>query len=184
MIVFRYILLGFSALAALILMMVWIFSGRAFDLVLFIALAFLIANAVYIFSSRPVVRTSDILARASTGFALASLELQHHAQEAQIREVEAEKRRLAEAEYNRQKLHVAKEMLQHLRPKLLLERREAAERPQITHQTRSEPVAPPKPPSGPDTADNVRLSHGRDAVEKPVPPTAQMGTMPSPIVVN
>ena len=39
-------------------------------------------------------KTSDILARASTGLALASLELQHQAQEAQVREVEAEKRRL------------------------------------------------------------------------------------------
>ena len=152
MTVIRYVLLGFSAISTLALLSFWTVSGRAFDIVLFIVLAFLITNSVYMLISRPTIRTSDILARFSTGFALASLKLHHEAHEAQVREVEAEKRRLQEIEHNRYKLQVAKDMLQHLRLKLPLGHDEEVKLPQIVHQNRSVDRASPLPPSAPAPA--------------------------------
>jgi len=178
---FRLVLLAVSGLSALGLLLFWTISGRAYDIVLFAALAFLLANAFYIYISRPTVRTSDILVRASSGLALASMELQYQAEAAQIREVEAETLRRAEAERNQQKLQVAKEMLQHLRLNGPADPKKDGNRPQITHQARSESVALPSPRPAPDS---IRSSNVRDAAEKPTQPTTQLNPAPSTITLN
>ncbi|MCJ2020533.1 hypothetical protein MKK84_24420 [Methylobacterium sp. E-065] len=178
---FRLILLAISGISALGLLLFWTISGRAYDVVLFAALAFLIANAFYIFISRPTVRTSDILVRASSGLALASMELQYQAEAAQVREAEAETLRLAEAERNQQKLQVAKEMLQHLRLNGPADPKKDGNRPQITHQGRSESVALPSPRPGPDS---VPSSHVRDAAEKPMHPATQLKPAQPTITLN
>ena len=180
MTIFRHILLWFSALAALVILLFWTISGRGGDIVLFVFLAFLIANAFYIFISRPTVKTSDILARASTGLALASLELQYQSQEAQIREVEQEKRRLAEEEKNQFKLQVAKDILNSIQSKFPTYGQKTEARPQITNQVRQKTDALPLPPPIPVAVENVRLSNGHDAGEKPTQPVIQASPAPYP----
>lgn len=180
MTIFRYILLAFSALAALAILLFLTISGQGGDIVLFIFLAFLIANAFYIFISRPTVKTSDILARASTGLALASLELQHQSQEAQIREVEAEKFRLAEEEDNRFKLQVAKDILNNLQSKFPAYKQKTDAMPQITNQVRQKTDALSLPPPIPVATENVRLSNGHGAGEQPTQPVIQANPAPSP----
>lgn len=184
MTVIRYVLLGISAISSLALMSFWTVSGRPFDIVLFIVLAFLITNSVYMLISRPTLRTSDILARVSTGFALASLELHHQAQEAQAREVEAEKRRLQEIEHDRYKLQVAKDMLQHLRLKLPSGHEEEVKLPQIAHQNWSDDRASPLPPPAAAAADITRLANGQVAVTKPIRPVTQTSPAPSSVSLN
>ena len=162
MTILRYILLGFSALATLAVLVFWTVSGRASDIALFILLAFLIANTFYVFASRPSLKTSDLLARVSTSLALASLELQHQAQEAQGREVETEKRRLAETEHHQYKLQVAKDMLQHLRAKLpqdrIFPRSRIRRGPTRVHSRCRLRLPPPRKPSAPRTAATRRRS--------------------------
>jgi hypothetical protein len=175
--------MAFSALAALILLVSWIIWGRGVDIMLFVALTFLVANTVYLFFSRPTIRTSDLLKSASTSFALASLELQHQAQEVQAREAEAEQRRLADAEHNRYKLQVAKDLLQHLRPKVSLDRSEEAKLRQITYHAPREdtvtpPPAPPAPPA-PSRPDPVRPTNGHAVGARPVPPTPSVSPAPT-----
>lgn len=184
MTILRYILLGFSALATLAVLVFWTVSGRASDIALFILLAFLIANTFYVFASRPSLKTSDLLARVSTSLALASLELQHQAQEAQGREVETEKRRLAETEHHQYKLQVAKDMLQHLRAKLPQDRKDQANLPQITHQARSDTGALPLPPPAPPAPETVRPPNGRDAAEKPTQPAPPVSPAPAAALVG
>ena len=164
---FRWTLLGFSTLSALVLLAFWTVSGRSADIVLFVVLAFLIANIFYILVSRPTIGTSDILARASTGFALASLELQHQAQEARAREEEADKRRLAEAEQNRYKLQVARDMLQLMRPKFSLDQNSPTGSRQISYAARSEQNALPSPLSVPQRGNDLRHVNGHGPAEKP-----------------
>lgn len=178
--IFRYTLLGFSASAALMLVIFWTVSGRSSDIVLFIFLTFLIANAFYIFISRPTVKASDIIARASTGLALVSLKLHYQSQEAQIKELEAEKRRRTEEERNRFKLQVAKDILNNMHSKLLDDKQKTEGSPQLTSQARqkTDALALPYPISIP--AENVRLSNGYDAGEKPTQPIIQASPVPPP----
>lgn len=92
------------------------------------------ANAFYLYCSMPTIKTSDILGRASSKLTLASLELQYLSQEAQIRETEAEKLRLAKAESEQYKLQVAKDMLEHVQKKLTSRRTSEIKIQQISHQ--------------------------------------------------
>ena len=183
MITARYVLMAFSALAALVLLVSWIIWGRGVDIMLFLALIFLIANTVYLFFSRPTIRTSDLLKRASTSFALASLELQHQAQEAQVREAEAEKRRLADAEHNRYKLQVAKDLLQHLRLKSPHDRSEEAKLRQITYHAPREDTGAPPPDAPPapiaSRTDPVRPTHGHAVSARPVQPAPSVSPAPT-----
>ncbi len=92
------------------------------------------ANAFYLYCSAPTIKTSDILGHASSKLTLASLELRYLSQEAQIREAEAEKLRLAKAESEQYKLQVAKDMLEHLQLKLSSRRSQAINVQQIPNQ--------------------------------------------------
>ncbi|MFC6741779.1 hypothetical protein [Methylobacterium tardum] len=166
-------------MAALVILLFWTISGRGGDIVLFVFLAFLIANSFYILISRPTVKTSDILARASTGLALASLELQHQSQEAAIREVEAEERRLSEEENSQFKLQIAKDILDTMQSKLPVYRHKTEALPKITNQMRQKTHALPLLSTIPVAAENVRLSNGHDAGEKPTPPVIQASPAPS-----
>lgn len=184
MAVTRYVLLGVSAILAIAIISFWTVSGNDFDIVLFIVLVFLITNALYILISQPKLRTSDILARFSAGFALASLELHHQAQEAQVREAEAETRRLQEIEHNGYKLQVAKDMLQHLRLKMPPGHEEEVKLPQIAHQNWSDDRASTLPPPAPAAADVSRLANGHVAVTKPTRPVTQTSPAPSSARLN
>lgn len=144
------------------LLFFWTISGRVFDIALFGALVFLVANGFYVFISRPIVKTSDILARASNGLALASMELQYKSEEAQLREAEAERIRLKEAAYNQAKLQDAREMLQHLRLSRLQGRKDDNHVPQITRQVRPETAALPSPTPA---REGAQLSNVRDAAQ-------------------
>ena len=151
---------------------------------MFIAIVLLVANTFYIYVSRPRIKTSDILARASTGLALASLELRYHAQDVQAREAEAEKRRLAEAEHNQYKLQVAKDVLQQLRWKAPGDRAEKTKLSQITHQRLSDNRALPLQPPVAPAAHKPPLANGHDAVAEPSQTVAQKSPVPSSAVLN
>lgn len=181
MAIFRYVLLGISAAAVLGLLLFWTISGRAFDIVLFAALAFLVANAFYVFISRPIVKTSDIFARASNGLALASMELQYRSEEAQLREAEAERIRLKEAAYNQAKLQDAKEMLQHLRLKRSQARTDEGKVPQLTRQVRPEVAALPSPSP---VREGAPLPNGRDAAQKPTFSATPVNSAPPSALIN
>ncbi len=57
-----------------------------------------LANSFYVYFSRPTVQTSDILEEASSKLSLASFELKYMSEQTRIRELEAEKLRLANLE--------------------------------------------------------------------------------------
>lgn len=173
---FRIILLGTSGTAVLALLAFWTISGRALDIIFFAALTFLVANIVYIFISRPTLKTSDVLTRVSGSLAVASMELQYQAEEAQMREAEAERLRVAEDEHNRQKLLVAKEMLQNLRLKRLQNSKEHGDLPRITHQPQLKSTTLPSSKSVSATADVARFSNNRDAAGKATPPASQVAS--------
>lgn len=176
--IIRYVLLAISALSATALLAFWTVSGRSIDIVLFITLSFLVLNIFYILISRPTVRTSEILARASTGFALASLELQQQAHDAQAREAEVEKWRQEEAEHNQYKLQVARDMLQLLRPKLSLNKKVEVSMPQLTHRAKPINDTSPQPPPTSLQRGNVQDANGREAEKRPVQSNAQTNTAP------
>ena len=132
----RYILLIISALAVLVLLADWILLDKSLNVLLLVLLALMMLNTFYIFISRPVLKTSDLLLRVSGGLALASLELQHQADEVRLREVETENRRLEEAQYQRDKLQTAKDILKQMSARIPLDRRGTTSLPQITDQTR------------------------------------------------
>jgi hypothetical protein len=112
------------------------------------------------------------------------MELQQQAQEAHIREAEAEKRRQEEAEHHRYKLQVARDMLQHLRPKLSLNKKEELNIPQLTHQAKPKTGAPPlsQPTSLP--AGNVQQVNGREATRKAPQPDGQISAVPPSSTLN
>lgn len=184
MLIMRLVLLSISALTIAVLLVFWVISGRYSDLILLFILAFLVANTVYIYVSRPALRTSDILARASTGFAIAALELQHQTQEARTREVETEKRRLAGVDHNQYKLQVAKDMLEQLRLKLLLDRKGEATVPQIAFQARSEAGALQASSPTLSAEGGARLANGHGALTEPTRPVAQTSAVRSPSILN
>ncbi|MHB2207508.1 hypothetical protein [Methylobacterium sp. CM6257] len=139
MAILRYVLLGFSALALALVMVFWTISGQASDFVVFLTAAFLIANIVYILLSRPNIKVSSIFDRAASGLAFASLELQHHAKAAKIREAEAERIRAEEAEHRRHKLKAAEEFMTYLRQNPLA---------RIKHPPEARPIALRHDPNG------------------------------------
>ncbi|MCJ2121648.1 hypothetical protein [Methylobacterium sp. J-077] len=110
----------------------WTVSGHAGDLVVFLVAAFLVANSTYILFSGPTLKASSVFDRAATGLAFASLELQHQAKEAKVREVEAERIRAQEAEHNTSKLRAAEEFISYVRQNPLMRRRQPIEVKQIT----------------------------------------------------
>lgn len=180
----RYILMGTSAFMALFLLLFWTVSGQASDIVLFIGLAFLLANTFYIFFTRPTLKTSDLIKKASTGLALASIELQYRAQEAQDREVEAEQQYLAEAENYQYKLQVARDMLYHLGMKVPLPLKKEPKIRQIAQQGEIKDIALSKPLPAPDAAEKAPSTLRPDAVAKPIPPVGPMRLAPSTPTLN
>lgn len=127
-----------SVLSAFLLLFFLAFSGHGNNFLILLALAFLIINIFYIFISRPTIKTSELLTRASAGLAIISFELQFRAQEAKNREVEAEKNRFAEQERSQYKLKIAKDMLHHISPRLQIDQKEQSKSPRITHQLQLE----------------------------------------------
>ncbi|TXN01249.1 hypothetical protein FV242_19140 [Methylobacterium sp. WL64] len=128
----RYVLLGLSVLSLAVVLVFWTVSGHVADLGVFLVAAFLVANSVYILFSRPTLRASSVFDRAATGLAFASLELQHQAKEAKIREAEAERIRAQEAEQNKSKLRAAEEFISYVRQNPLMRGRQAVTVKQIT----------------------------------------------------
>jgi len=128
----RYILLGCSALSLAVVLVFWTVSGHAGDLTVFLVMAFLVANSIYLLFSQPTLKASSVFDRAATGLAFASLELQHQAKEAKVREAEAERIRAQEAEQNTSKLRAAEEFISYVRQNPLMRGRQAVEIKQIT----------------------------------------------------
>ncbi|WP_092036853.1 hypothetical protein [Methylobacterium pseudosasicola] len=126
-----------------IVLVFWAVSGRAMDLVVFLVAAFLISNSIYILFSNPTLKTSAVFDRAATGLAFASLELQHQAKEAKIREAEAERIRAQEAEQNTSKLRAAEEFISYVRQNPLMRRRQTVEVKQITLRNDVKSIALP-----------------------------------------
>ncbi len=163
-------------------MLAWAFSSKSGGFGSLITLILVSANVFYLVLSWPSVRTSDLLVKTSEKFASASLQLQHLAQEAHSREIEAEKRRIEDAELNEYKLQAAREMLQHFRPKLSLEQLNEA-KPQLisylTNTARSavaslspDPVVPA--PFTPPAADKALPTNGHVLTPKPIPPARSL----------
>lgn len=125
-----------SALAVGIIFAAWLLFNRRLDIMPFGLMVLFSANAFYVYFSRPTVQTSDILENASSKLTLASLELKYLSQEAQLREMESEKIRLADAEKENYKLQVAKDMLEHLQLKISSRRSSATDLQQIIHRPR------------------------------------------------
>lgn len=161
-----------SALAVGIIFAAWLLFNRRFDIMPFGLIVLFSANAFYMYFSRPTVQTSDILENASSKLTLASLELKYLSQEAQLREMEAEKIRLANAEKEKYKLQVAKDMLEHLQLKILSRRNSGGDLQQIVHRRRignevlAQLVAAPKP---------AKID-GPEATEVPMPTSAPPAT--------
>ncbi len=132
----RSFLMYSSLLTSAVIFVGWLMFNRTFDILLFGLIITFIVNAFYLYFSRPTVKTSDILQHASSGLTLVSLELRYLSEEAQFRETEAEKIRLANAEKEKYKLQVAKDMLNHLQLGLPPRRGANAELKQITHRPR------------------------------------------------
>ncbi|WP_146074067.1 hypothetical protein [Methylobacterium sp. 190mf] len=181
--ILRTVLLGFSALSAAVLIALWVVSGRSFDTILFAAIGFLLLNCFYISISRPTLKTSDILSQASSSLAVVSLELQNQAREARTREVEAEQRRLVVAEHNHYKLQVAKDVLQHLRPKLPLDRNGEAVPRKLTPQISSAHDAAVARLPAPQPVKDFQHLNGYRPVEKTTQPVAQVDPAPSTTII-
>lgn len=180
----RKLLMYCSALTALIIFVGWILFNRKFDIMPFGLIVLFSANAFYMYFSRPTVQTSDILEQASSRLSLASLELRYLSQEAQIREAEAEKIRLAKIEQENYKLQVAKDMLHHLQLKISLRRNSApdlqqnAHRPRIGNEVLAQLAATPK------MAKIDRLDVGNPAVTRNLQAPAPAGLPPAAPSLN
>ncbi len=184
MVITRYILMAVSAFMAIVMLFFWTVTGKATDLVLFIVLPFLLVNAFYIFFTRPTLRTSDIIKKASTGLALASIELQYRAQDAQDREVEAEQQYQAEAENYQYKLEVARDMLKQLGMKVPLALKKETKIRQIAHQSETRDAALPKPSPAAVVSDVIGSANGQVAAAKPNPPIGPMRLTPASTTLN
>lgn len=184
MVITRYILMAVSAFMAIVMLFFWTVTGKATDLVLFIVLPFLLVNAFYIFFTRPTLRTSEIIKKASTGLALASIELQYRAQDAQDREVEAEQQYQAEAEHYQYKLEVARDMLQQLGVKVPQALKRVPNIPQIAHRSETRDVALPKPSPAAVTSDKIESTNGQVAAAKPNAPVGPMRLAPASPTLN
>jgi hypothetical protein len=184
MVILRYVMIAISALYAFVLLMVWAFSSNSPGIGTIIPLGLVLANLFYVVMSRPSIRTSDFLVKTSQRFAHASMELQYLAQEAQSREVEAEKRRLAEMELHQYKMQAAREMLQHFRPKLSLEQLSEAKPQLITYLANTAKSAatalspPPAMPGAVKTEGKVPPTNGHPVTPKAIPPVP-----PAPIAM-
>lgn len=139
----RYILLGLSVLSLAVVLVFWTVSGHVADLGVFLVTTFLVANSIYLLFSSPTLHVSSVFDRAATGLAFASLELQHQAQEAKIREAEAERIRAEEAEQNKSKLRAAEEFISYVRQNPLMRGRQAVAVKQITLRNDSKSITLP-----------------------------------------
>lgn len=162
--ILRYVLLGFSALALVLLLLFWTVSGRSSDLLVFLVAAYLVANIVYIVFSAPNIRVSSIFDRAATGLAFASLELQHQAKEAKLREAEVERIQAEDAEQRRHKLRAAEEFMNYLRQNPLSRGRLPLDVRQIALRGDAKSIALPAPelarPPQPELNGRVRVDAG------------------------
>lgn len=156
----RKLLMYCSALTAVIIFAVWIFFSRTFDIMPFGLIVLFLANSFYVYFSRPTVQTSDILEEASSKLGLASFELRYMSEQARLRELEAEKMRLANVEKEKYKLQVAKDMLEHMQLKISPRQSSADDhqpvlrRPRIGDEVIAQVAATSKPEKigGPGTA--------------------------------
>lgn len=178
----RYVLLYLSALTALVMAPVLIFSNEYSSFLLFLTFAFFVTNTFYIFVSCPNVTTSEFLKRASYLFASASLELKYQSEEARFREAEAEERRLREFEHNQQKLQVAKDILQKFAIKPFLDRTEDTRARLIAHQMRSENAGAALPI--PVSAEAFECSDEHEPAAKRTPPIVSISAAPPTTVLN
>jgi hypothetical protein len=172
----RYILLGLSVLSLAVVLVFWTVSGHAGDLGVFLVTAFLVANSIYILFSSPTLRVSSVFDRAATGLAFASLELQHQASEAKIREAEAERIRAQEAEQNKSKLRAAEEFISYVRQNPLMRGRQAVAVKQITLRNDAKSIALPAlelpRPTPPELNGRHHADPGAASVSHPPPPGA------------
>ena len=180
----RKLLMYSSALTSIIIFGGWILFNRTFDILLFGLTFLFLANAFYLYFSRPTVQTSDILEHASSKLTLASLELKYLSQEAQLREAEAESIRLANAEKEKYKLQVAKDMLEHLQLSLSSRRSSAADlhqtirRPRIGNEALAQLIGNSKTSKAEDSkAANLQVPNG-------VPPAIPSGLPAAGISLN
>ncbi|TXM91871.1 hypothetical protein [Methylobacterium sp. WL116] len=111
----RYTLIAISGLLLLIMLAFWTISGRLTDIVSLIVFLYLGSNLFYLIFSHPTFKASGFFQRAATGLAFASLELRHQANEAEIREIEAERIRNLDNGSKAYKLRAATEFLQYIR---------------------------------------------------------------------
>ncbi|MCJ2060993.1 hypothetical protein MKL09_31300 [Methylobacterium sp. J-048] len=152
----------------------WAVSGHVGDLSVFLVAAFLLANSVYILFSRPTLRASSVLDRAATGLAFASLELQHQAKEAKIREAEAERIRVQEAEQNKSKLRAAEEFISYVRQNPLMRSRQTLAIKQITLLSDTKSIALPGPellrPGQSELNGRHHADLGATTLTQPAPP--------------
>lgn len=179
MVALRRLLMYLSALAALIIFIGWILFNRRFDIMPFGLIALFLSNAFYLYFSRPTVQTSDILDRASSRLSLVSLELRYLSQEAQIREAEAEKLRLAKIEKENYKLQVAKDLLQHLQSNISSRRGSAVELRQIASRQRIGTEVLAQFTVVPEGAKTERLTTGAPAAVKAPEPAAPTNLLPA-----
>jgi hypothetical protein len=180
----RKILMYCSALAALAIFIVWLILHRNFDILPFGMIFLFSANAFYLYCSAPTIKTSDILGHASSKLTLASLELRYLSQEAQIREAEAEKLRLAKAESEQYKLQVAKDMLEHLQLKLSSRRSQAINVQQIPHQARAGHDAIVAPAAAAPVAKGDETDPANRPITKKVQPAMAAELPPAATVLN
>ena len=115
MLLLRYVLIAVSGLLLLIMLVFWTVSGSLTDIVSLIVFLYLGSNLFYLIFSHPTFKASGFFQRAATGLAFASLELRHQANEAEIREIEAERLRNLDTGSKAYKLRAATEFLQYIR---------------------------------------------------------------------
>lgn len=183
MAILRYILLGFSGLALVLVLLFWTISGRAGDLLVLLVTAYLVANLVYLVFSSPTMRVSALFDTAATGLAFASLELQHQAKEAKLREAEAARIQAEEAEQRRHKLRAAEEFMNYLRQNPLSRIRYPLDILQIARRGDTKSIALPAPdlarPAQAEVNGRVRSEAG-DAGAAPRPGPAAPLASPHP----
>ena len=130
MFLLRYALIAMSGLLLLVMLALWTVSGRLIDILSLIVFLYLGSNLFYLIFSHPTFKASGFFQRAATGLAFASLELRHQANEAEIREIEAERLRNLDSGSKAYKLRAATEFLQYVRENPTIKKYYSLESPQ------------------------------------------------------
>ena len=130
MLVLRYALMAMSGLLLLVMLSLWTVNGRLIDILSLIVFLYLGSNLFYLIFSHPTFKASGFFQRAATGLAFASLELRHQANEAEIREIEAERLRNLDNGSKAYKLRAATEFLQYIRENPTIKKYYSLESPQ------------------------------------------------------